>query len=141
MLLGLFEVELYRIYRFIFTSPPICSPPICSHPNLHRHHIQGDVLQYIAKAIHQSSSLIHFHKVESHAGIRGNNYADAFAKKSMTTYSNVADTSIKQLALREIISTVFTGLQKDMKNTKSYRNHPNTAQSPTSRLWYQSNLP
>jgi len=112
-----------------------------SHPNLHRHHIQGDVLQYIAKAIHQSSSLIHFHKVESHAGIRGNNYADAFAKKSMTTYSNVADTSIKQLALREIISTVFTGLQKDMKNTKSYRNHPNTAQSPTSRLWYQSNLP
>jgi len=57
----------------------------------------------------------------------------------MTTYSNVADTSIIQLALREIISTVFTCLQKDMKNTKSYKNHPNTALSPTSRLWYQSN--
>jgi hypothetical protein len=25
-----------------------------SHPNLHRHHIQGDVLQSIAKAIRQS---------------------------------------------------------------------------------------
>jgi len=25
-----------------------------SHPNLHRHRIQGDVLQSIAKAIHQS---------------------------------------------------------------------------------------
>jgi hypothetical protein len=57
----------------------------------------------------------------------------------MTTYSNVADTSIKQLALRKILSSAFTGLQKDMKNTKSYKNHPDTAQSPTSRLWYQSN--
>ena len=57
----------------------------------------------------------------------------------MTTYSNVADTSIKQLTLRKILSTAFTGLQKDMKNTKSYRNHPNTAQSPTSRLWHQIN--
>jgi hypothetical protein len=42
----------------------------------------------------------------------------------MTTYSNVADTSIKQLTLRKILSTAFTGLQKDMKNTKSYKNHP-----------------
>ena len=34
-----------------------------SHPNLHRHHIQGDVLQSIAKAIRQSPSPIHFFKV------------------------------------------------------------------------------
>jgi hypothetical protein len=36
-----------------------------SHPNLHRHHIQGDVLQSIAKAIHQSPSPIHFCKIKS----------------------------------------------------------------------------
>jgi len=40
-----------------------------SHPNLHRHHIQGDVLQSIAKAIRQSPSPIHFFKVKSHANI------------------------------------------------------------------------
>ena len=38
-----------------------------SHPNLHRHHIQGDVLQSIAKAIRQSPSPIHFFNVKSHA--------------------------------------------------------------------------
>jgi hypothetical protein len=52
-----------------------------SHPNLHRHHIQGDVLQSIAKAIRQSPSPIHFFKVKSHAGIIGNEHADAFAAK------------------------------------------------------------
>ena len=63
--------------------------------NLHRHHIQGDVLQPIAKAIHQSPSPIHFFKVKSHAGIIDNEHADALAKKSATTYSDIADTSIK----------------------------------------------
>jgi ribonuclease HI len=65
-----------------------------SHPNLHRHHIQGDVLQSIAKTIHQSPSPIHFHNIKSHAGIIGNEYADALARKSITTYSDVLDTSI-----------------------------------------------
>jgi len=36
-----------------------------SHPNLHRHYIQGDVLQSITKAIHQSPSPIHFHKAKA----------------------------------------------------------------------------
>ena len=55
-----------------------------SHPNLHRHHIQGDVLQSIAKAIRQSPSPIHFFKVKSHASIIFNEHADALAKKSAT---------------------------------------------------------
>jgi hypothetical protein len=66
-----------------------------SHPNLHRSHIQGDVLQSIAKAIHKSPSSIHFHKAKSLTGIIDNEYADALARKSITTYSDVADTSIK----------------------------------------------
>jgi len=55
-----------------------------SHPNLHRHHIQGDVLQSIAKEIRQSPSPIHFFKVKSHASIIFNEHADALAKKSAT---------------------------------------------------------
>ena len=47
-----------------------------SHPNLHRHHIQGENLQSIAKAIHLSPSPIHFFKVKSHAGIIGNEHAE-----------------------------------------------------------------
>jgi ribonuclease HI len=66
-----------------------------SYPNIYRHHIQGDVLQSIAKAIHQSPSPINFHNVKSHAGTIGNEPADALARRSITTYSDVVDTSIK----------------------------------------------
>jgi len=66
-----------------------------SHSNLHRHNIQADVLQSIAKAIRQSPSPIHFFKVMSHASIIGNEHADALARKSATTYFDLADTSIR----------------------------------------------
>jgi len=66
-----------------------------SYPNLPRHHIQGDVLQSIARAIRQSPSPIHFFKVKFHAGTTGNEHADALALKSITAYFDVADTSIK----------------------------------------------
>jgi ribonuclease HI len=66
-----------------------------SHPNFHHNQIQGDVLQSIAKAIRQSPSPIYFFKVKSHAGIIGNEHVDALAKKSATTYSDIADTSIR----------------------------------------------
>jgi len=45
--------------------------------------LAGDVLQSIAKTIHQSPSPIHFHKVKSHAGITGNEYADALARNKI----------------------------------------------------------
>jgi hypothetical protein len=38
---------------------------------------------------------IHFFKVKSHAGIIGYEHADALAKKSATTYSDLADTFIR----------------------------------------------
>ena len=85
-------------YSHIATDSPTSLNQIkkqLSHSNLHRHHIQGDVLQSIAKAIRQSPSPIHFFKVKSHAGIIGNEHADALAKKSATTYSNIAGTSIR----------------------------------------------
>ena len=65
-------------YHHIATDSPTSMHYIrkqLSHPNLHRHHIQGDVLHSIAKAIHQSPSSIHFHKVKSNAGIISNEHA------------------------------------------------------------------
>jgi len=49
-----------------------------------------------------------------------NNYADAFARKAITIYSDVADISIETAGLRKILSTAITGLQKNMKNIKLY---------------------
>jgi hypothetical protein len=45
----------------------------------------------------QSTSHQHpFISAKSHASIIGNEYADALARKSITTYSDVADTSINK---------------------------------------------
>jgi hypothetical protein len=40
-----------------------------------------------------------FYQVKSYAGNLGNEYADALARKSITTYSDVADASIKTSGL------------------------------------------
>jgi hypothetical protein len=53
--------------------------------------------------------------------IIGNVYADALARKSITTYSDVAITPSKQPAQREIPSTASTGLLKNTKNIESYK--------------------
>ena len=105
-----------------------------SHPSLHCHHIKEDVLQSIAKVIHQSPSPIHFHKVKSLAGIIGNEYADALARKSITNYSDVADTSIKTAGPRENPFYNIYWLAKDYKEHRIIQNQPNTAQWSSSRL-------
>jgi len=46
---------------------------------------------------------------------------------------------LKQPALRTLPSTTFTGLQKEYEEHRVIQNHTNTAQSPTSRLWYLAN--
>ena len=54
-----------------------------SHPNLHCHHIQGGVLQSIAKAVCQSALPIYSYKVKPHTGFIGNKHADALARNSI----------------------------------------------------------
>jgi len=114
-----------------------------SHPNLHRHHIQGDVLQSIAKAIRQSPSPIHFFKVKSLAGIIGNEHADALAKKSATTYSDIADTSISIAGPEgNPFYTIHWLAKEDLENqiqTHSHTHTTNMAHSPPPRLWYLPN--
>ena len=83
-----------------------------SHPNLHRHHIQGDVLQSNAKAILQSPSPIHFFKVKSHAGISVMNMPTSLLKSQPPPTPTLQTPPSKQQALREIPSTTSTVLQK-----------------------------
>jgi len=114
-----------------------------SHPNLHRHHIQGDVLRSIAKAIRQSPSPIHFFKVKSHAGIVGNEHVDALAKKSATTYSDTTDTSIRTTGPEgnPFYNTHWLA-KEDIKNQTQTHNHSHTtnrAHSPPPKLWYLPN--
>ena len=109
-----------------------------SHPNLHRHHIQGDVLQSIAKAIRQSPSPIHFFKVKSHAGIIGNEHADALAKKSATTYADIADTSIRIAGPEgDPFYNIHWLAKEDIENQTQTHNHTHTtnmAHSPPQSL-------
>jgi hypothetical protein len=114
-----------------------------SHPNLHCHHIQGDVHQSIAKAIRQSPSPIHFFKVKSHAGIIGNEHADALAKKSATTYSDIADTSIRIAGPEgNPFYNILWLAKEDIENQTQIHNHTHTtnmAHPPPLRLWYLPN--
>jgi hypothetical protein len=115
-----------------------------SHPNLHRHHIQGDVLQSIAKAIRQSPSSIHFFKVKSHAGIIGNEHADALAKKSATTYADNADTSIRIAGPEGNPFYNIHWLAKEdieifQTQTHNHTHTTNMAKSPPPKLWYLPN--
>jgi hypothetical protein len=111
--------------------------------NLHRHHIQGDVLQSIAKAICQSPSLIHLFKVKSHAGIIGNEHADALAKQSATTYSDIADTSIKTAGPEgNPFYNIHWLAKEDIENQTQSHNHTHTtymAHSPPPKLSYLPN--
>jgi len=114
-----------------------------SHPNLHRHHIQGDVLQSIAKAICQSPSPIHFFKVKSHAGIIGNEHADVLAKKSATTYSDIADTSIRTAGPEgNPFYNIHWLAKEDIENQTQTHNHTHTTNMTHSlppKLWYLPN--
>ena len=114
-----------------------------SHPILHRHHIQGDVLQSIAEAVCQSPSPIHFFKDKSHAGIIGNEYADALAKKSATTFHDIADTFIRTAGPQENpFHSIHWLAKEDTENQTQIHNHNHTANMahpPPPKLWYLPN--
>jgi hypothetical protein len=72
--------------------------------------------------------------------VLGIKYVDALARKSITTYySDVANTSIKIVDPEGNPFYNIYWLAKEYEKHPFIRNHQNTAQSPTSRLWYLSN--
>ena len=46
----------------------------------HRHHVHGDILKILSNTIRNSQSHIFLYKFKFHAGIAGNECADALAK-------------------------------------------------------------
>jgi len=55
---------------------------------------------------------------------------------TITTYFDVADTSIKSAGPEGNPFYDIYWLAKEYEEHQIIQNHPNTAQSPTSRLWY-----
>ena len=98
----------------------------------------------LLKQSRQSPSPIHFFKVKSHAGIIGNEHVDVLAKKSATTYSDIADTSIKTAqALRgNTFYNIHWLAKEDIENQTQTHNctrTTNIAHSPPPKLWYLPN--
>jgi hypothetical protein len=95
------------------------------------------------KQIRQSPSPIHFFKVKSHAGIIGNEHADVLAKKSATTYFDIADTSIKTAGPEgNPFYNIHSLAKEDIENHTQTHNHTHTtniAHSPPPKLWYLPN--
>jgi len=94
-----------------------------SHPNLHRHHIQGDVLQSIAKAIRQSPSPIHFFKVNPMPVLLVMSLLTHLLKSQPPPTPTLQTPPSEQQALREIPSTTITGLQNDIENQTQTHHH------------------
>jgi len=94
-------------------------------------------------ANHHRPSTHCFFKVKSHAGIIDNEHADALAKKSATTYSGIADTSIKTAGPEENPFYNIRWLAKeDIENQTQTHNctrTTNMAHSPPPKLWYLPN--
>jgi hypothetical protein len=95
-------------------------------------------------AKHHRRSTSYFFKVnKSHAGIIGNKHADALAKQSATTYSNIADTSIGTAGPEgSPFYNIHWLAKEDIENQTQTHNHTHTtnmAHSPPQKLWYLPN--
>jgi len=79
-------------------------------PEKHRHHVQGDILKILSNTIQNSQSHFVLYKVKSHAGIAGNECADALAytKLAMETASQLKQPPAPQ-ALVAIPSLILAG--------------------------------
>ncbi len=65
------------------------------HPELHRRHVQGFILKILMQIICNSPNPVHLLTVKSHAGIAGNECADAVANCQATQVNaNLANTGI-----------------------------------------------
>jgi hypothetical protein len=94
----------------------------------------------------KSPSPIHFFKLNSHAGIIGNEHADVLAKKSATTYSDIADTSIRTAGPEgNPFYNIHWIAKEDIENQTQTHNHTHTANmahSPPQKLFgtYQTTV-
>ena len=82
------RAELAGIYAALkcghthIASDSACSLSQILFPELQRHHLHAQLIQEIVTKIQASSEIIYFYKVKAHAGIVGNECADAIAQHS-----------------------------------------------------------
>jgi hypothetical protein len=97
----------------------------------------------LKQSANHAPSPIYFFKVRSHAGIIGNEHADVLAKKSATTYSDIADTSIRTAGPEgNSFYNIHWLAKEDIENQTQTHNHTHTtnmAHSPPPKLWYLPN--
>jgi len=109
------------------------------YPEKHRHHVQKDLLKKITNLIRNSETHISLYKVKAHAGLVGNECADAIAKhQAIQTGNNSADTTIPNEGIDGNPFFEITWLASENPNTpaaNSTRPYP-----PTLKLNYLANL-
>jgi len=109
------------------------------YPEKHRHHTQGDILRMILSLIKNSHVKIYIHKVKAHAGIAGNESADAIAKYQADKANNsVANTEIPCAGHDGNPFSQIFWLAKE--ETREHVASTSTAPVPTPKYTYLSNL-
>jgi len=109
------------------------------YPEKHLRHIQGDVLKMISTLIQNSHTKIQLYKVKAHAGIAGNECADAIAKHQAKQASNcMADTEIPSAGPGGNPFTQIFWLAKEEKRVRTTGTP--TGPPPAPKLTYLPNL-
>eukprot|EP00983_Pelagomonas_calceolata_P049143 1141364-Pelagomonas_calceolata.AAC.3 len=120
--------------RVTHTSPPIAFLHSTKSESKHciqsfRQHVQGHALKKITQLVRNSPTLIYLYKVKSHAGIAGNEYADAIAKhQAIQSDDTPADTTFPCVNLQRnpFHDTAWLAFKE------SARTHASTSERPGS---------
>ncbi len=98
------------------------------YPELHRHHVQRDILKMLMQIISNSPNPVHLFKVESQASVTGNECAnipiDAVAKYQATQVdANLADTGMPCAGINgnpfhKIAWLAYKGISPLMQNSQ-----------------------
>ncbi len=110
------------------------------YSELHRHHVHGDILKILMQIIRNSPNPVHLFKVKSHAGIAGNECADAVAKYQATQVNaNLADTGMPCTGINgnPFHNITWLAYEEDIPSVSTSSRPSNL---PTPKLTYFSNL-
>ncbi len=111
------------------------------YPELHRHHIHGDILKILMQIIRNSPNPVHLFKVKSHAVIVDNECKDAVAKYQATQVdANLADTGMPCAGINgnPFYNITWHAYKRNIPSDSTSSRPSNL---PTPKLPYFPNLP